>query len=431
MRTRQEILRFSPSLRNLFFGLWHIFIFCLTLYAAFVIPLDVISEAHAFVQPRAFYGLLSLVYTLDIFIFLLDIKSNDRHVFVSYDIVQGYLRGWILLDILAAFPFFLFPLPGWFSLFRLLKLVKLEYLLSLIRSALIAHASKLILLSILFWLCIVAHGLSCGWLFVRGFDYDMPAMDNYIAALYWSIATITTVGYGDITAVTSTERLYTIFTMLVGYTLFAYMIGSIASLLSKSSPAKEQYHINLEKLSNAIHYADLPVDLQRKIIAYYRYIYTHNLGYDEASFIEDLPQSLKKEVSFHFRREVMEHVSIFQGADDAFFREIALHIKLHIMLPGEYVFKKGDRGENMYLISRGKVEILLEEGEEDKIVLTEGDFFGEIALFKDIPRTASVRAATYCDLYVLSRTIFDRALHRYPHIREVIEKMVNERAQHV
>ena len=70
-------------------------------------------------------------------------------------------------------------------------------------------------------------------------------------------------------------------------------------------------------------------------------------------------------------------------------------------------------GGEMYLICRGEVEVLDTQGQGAGHA-GEGDYFGEISLLLDQPRTASVRAKTLCDLFVLSKTDFERVLKDYP-----------------
>jgi voltage-gated potassium channel len=77
----------------------------------------------------------------------------------------------------------------------------------------------------------------------------------------------------------------------------------------------------------------------------------------------------------------------------------------------------------MYFISRGRVEVIAADGSTLLNTISEGDFFGEIALLFSQPRTASVRAVDYCDLYTLDKDTFDRVLTHYPafaaHIRDM------------
>src|SRR3954465_16057228 len=72
---------------------------------------------------------------------------------------------------------------------------------------------------------------------------------------------------------------------------------------------------------------------------------------------------------------------------------------------GEYVFREGDLGTEMYIINEGKVEILNEVGGEEQLlaVLEKGDFFGEMSVLEDLPRAATARAAP--DVRLLQLTV--------------------------
>ena len=81
---------------------------------------------------------------------------------------------------------------------------------------------------------------------------------------------------------------------------------------------------------------------------------------------------------------------------------------------GQTIFRQGEPGADMFFISRGHCEVIGPDGRSVVATLREGDFFGEIALLEHRPRTASVRAATYCDLYRLDKESFDRVIERFP-----------------
>lgn len=85
---------------------------------------------------------------------------------------------------------------------------------------------------------------------------------------------------------------------------------------------------------------------------------------------------------------------------------------------GESVFREGDLGTEMYIIQDGKVEVLRRIGHEDRqvAVLERGDFFGEMALLEELPRTATVRALTDVRLLRINGATFDQMLQDNPEI---------------
>jgi CRP-like cAMP-binding protein len=81
------------------------------------------------------------------------------------------------------------------------------------------------------------------------------------------------------------------------------------------------------------------------------------------------------------------------------------------------VIRKGEIGRELYLISRGEVEVI--DGSGNVVAtLGEGNFFGEISLLTSAPRTATVRAKAYCDLFVLDKSEFTRVLRDRPQFRQ-------------
>ena len=82
---------------------------------------------------------------------------------------------------------------------------------------------------------------------------------------------------------------------------------------------------------------------------------------------------------------------------------------------GKTIFKDGDRGDKFYLILSGEVRIskhILGIGEEALAVLQEGDYFGEMALLDEAPRSADATADKTCTLSVITRRDFEELLSR-------------------
>lgn len=92
---------------------------------------------------------------------------------------------------------------------------------------------------------------------------------------------------------------------------------------------------------------------------------------------------------------------------------------------GTAVIRQGERGDRFYLIDEGQVEIRINE----QLVRTEGpgEGFGEIALLRDVPRTASVVARGEVSLYALGRDVFLSAIAGHPEGRRATEGLVDER----
>ncbi len=79
---------------------------------------------------------------------------------------------------------------------------------------------------------------------------------------------------------------------------------------------------------------------------------------------------------------------------------------------GDIIFSEGEIGTEMFIIQSGTVELLKEIGGETRVLATleKGDFFGEMSVLEDLPRTASARAKTEVELVRINGATFDAML---------------------
>ncbi|HBL25214.1 MAG TPA: hypothetical protein DD490_00080 [Acidobacteria bacterium] len=85
---------------------------------------------------------------------------------------------------------------------------------------------------------------------------------------------------------------------------------------------------------------------------------------------------------------------------------------------GEYIFREGDLGTEMYIIHEGKIEILNKVGGKEMplAILEKGDFFGEMSILEDMPRAATARALTPAKVVEINGSTFDEMLHDNPEV---------------
>jgi len=96
---------------------------------------------------------------------------------------------------------------------------------------------------------------------------------------------------------------------------------------------------------------------------------------------------------------------------------------------GAFLFREGDLGTEMFILQEGQVEILKSVGgvDEQLAVLDKGDFFGEMSLLEDLPRTASARAVTDCKVIRINGATFDQMLRTKPEIAVRIMRKLSRR----
>ena len=124
--------------------------------------------------------------------------------------------------------------------------------------------------------------------------------------------------------------------------------------------------------------------------------------------------------------DILEQSPLFRNASRLLLNSAIMALHPVAVGPGVTIVKKGDMADEMYLICRGEVEVLDDAGNVIS-TLQDGEFFGEIGLLMSIPRTATVKTKTLCDLFVLHRNDFVRILSEHPPFADVIARVARER----
>merc|ERR1712232_210852 len=123
------------------------------------------------------------------------------------------------------------------------------------------------------------HWMACGMKLVdSGFlrfyqDVGGSATREYLAALYWAMTTLTTVGYGDITPSSDAERAYTMLAMVVGGSFYGYIVGTITSMVSINDLNSSAYWERMDLIQAWMDHHRLPADMRRLLRRYFeRYL---------------------------------------------------------------------------------------------------------------------------------------------------------------
>jgi CPA1 family monovalent cation:H+ antiporter len=118
--------------------------------------------------------------------------------------------------------------------------------------------------------------------------------------------------------------------------------------------------------------------------------------------------------------ELIGNFELLSGLNAAERKALAHRFRPRLLVPGEIVIRKGDRGTEMFLISSGAVEVVLPD---KRARLGSGEFFGEMALLEDRPRQADVVALAYCRVLVLSAAEFRRFQLEFPDAKAEIDRV--------
>lgn len=286
------------------------------------------------------------------------------------------IRPYMLIDLLAIVPFYLsvlFPADlrvlRVLRLFRFLKLARYSPAMHTLVRVLVNERRSLLgaLLLVLGALLFASTGI---YLLERHAQPDK--FGSIPESAWWAMATLSTVGYGDIVPITPLGKIFGVVVMITGLCMFALPIAIISTGFAQEVSRRD-------------------------------FVVTWSL---------------------------MSRIPLFAELDATHVAELMGYVAAHTYPPHWEVIHAGTPGTAMYFISSGRIRVV---GPTTEAELGTGDFFGEVALLEGGNYEVSFRTASHCRLLKINREDFDRLAAANPaiadHIRRVAEARKRARSE--
>ncbi|XP_048782735.1 potassium voltage-gated channel subfamily H member 4 isoform X5 [Lagopus muta] len=438
---------------SIFKALWDWLILLATFYVAVTVPYNVCFTSTEDSLSAARSTIVSDIAVE--MLFILDIILNFRTTYVSHSgqvvyephsICIHYVATWFFVDLIAALPFdllYIFNVTVT-SLVHLLKTVRLLRLLRLLQKLdRYSQYSAMVLTLLMSVFALLAHWMACiwyvigrkemesndpltwdiGWLHELGKRLEAPYINNsaggpsirsaYIASLYFTLSSLTSVGFGNVCANTDAEKIFSICTMLIGALMHAVVFGNVTAIIQRMYSRRSLYHTRMKDLKDFIRVHRLPQQLKQRMLEYFQTTWSVNNGIDANELLRDFPDELRADVAMHLNKDILQ-LPIFETASRGCLRSLSLHIKTSFCAPGEYLLRQGDALQADYFVCSGSLEVL-----RDSVVLAilgKGDLIGADLAGRDpvIKTNADVKALTYCDLQYIGLRGLREVLRLYP-----------------
>jgi hyperpolarization activated cyclic nucleotide-gated potassium channel 1 len=258
---------------------------------------------------------------------------------------------------------------------------------------------------------------------------DAEVGTQYLHSIYWAFATLTTVGYGDITAYTELEMIFAILWMLFGAGFYSYTIGSLSSFLA-SIDYRET--ILREKLNAANSFATetgITAEVKKKVVNLVKQnAAKRGLISDKYTLFDELPKALMYEVALSMHNGIVSELSFFTKRDISFVVFVIPKLLPVCFLDSEYIYHSGELASDAFLISKGRVN-LVNENEICYKSFLRGSFIGEVELVLKTSRLDSVQACRETECLKMSKQSFFSVLSEFPTIGRELTAVAKERAQ--
>lgn len=173
-------------------------------------------------------------------------------------------------------------------------------------------------------------------------------------------------GYGDVVPVSSAERRFVIMCTFIGNLAFAYMIGKMTAMAARVDAAGQMYQSKMDEVvscttaaitdvvSDSVLFQNefmrhhmLPKALRSRIRSYYETFWAHGVYFNEKSILSELSFSLRKDVDFYLKREIINSVPFFKDADPNFVAELISRLDLKHCQADETLIQAGEVGYDL------------------------------------------------------------------------------------
>ncbi|KAK9729885.1 DDE superfamily endonuclease [Popillia japonica] len=305
---------------GMFKSCWDWLILIATFYVAVVVPYNASFFDNDDKRPSVVVDVIVEA------LFFIDIVLNFRTTYVNKkgevvsdwrSISLNYLKTWFIVDLLAALPFdLLYALYGGektvssfanhnIHLIKLTRLLRLARLLQKIDRY--AQYSAMILTLLMLSFTLMAHWLACIWYVIADQEkakqtsidsnWDLGWIHNladrlklnvsvvsytdlYVTALYFTCSSLTSVGFGNVSANTTSEKIFSICTMLIGALMHAVVFGNVTAIIQRMYSRRSLYQIKWRDLKDFLTLHQIPKELKQRMQDYFQTMWSLNHGID-------------------------------------------------------------------------------------------------------------------------------------------------------
>lgn len=352
-----------------------------------------------------------------------------------------YLRSpGFVLDVLALPPFSLLPVRAvgasiaFLEIHKFIRVRRLPQLISNLDNIYARYFVLLKLAKVLGVTLLLSHFVACAR-FSFGYDthhdnhwlpevpeHDLSNAHKYLMSLFWAFGLLTGLFEGELPH-SNVQFAFTICVALGGFSLFTYLCATFFTLSKCESGDSETAEARVNQFQHILAFHRVPEKLQEQAVEYLKRYYTQAEANDrEAARL--LCPSVASDIQIELLQDTVARIPVFDGCDTHFIQAVTSLLEL-ISCPARFVlFRTGDHGDAMYVINSGVLYTVVNGVKVRE--LRKGSFFGEVAVFAKLPRSATMMTTTYSTLYRLSRFHVDKLLEGYPRYARLIAHTVDQ-----
>ncbi|NXN27872.1 KCNH1 protein, partial [Nycticryphes semicollaris] len=241
-----------------------------------------------------------------------------------------------------------------------------------------------------------------------------PSKDSvYISSLYFTMTSLTSVGFGNIAPTTDGEKIFAVAMMMIGSLLYATIFGNVTTIFQQMYANTNRYHEMLNSVRDFLKLYQVPKGLSERVMDYIVSTWSMSRGIDTEKVLQICPKDMRADICVHLNRKVFKEHPAFRLASDGCLRALAMEFQTVHCAPGDLIYHAGESVDSLCFVVSGSLEVI--QDDEVVAILGKGDVFGDV-FWKEstlAQSCANVRALTYCDLHVIKRDALQKVLEFY------------------
>lgn len=321
------------------------------------------------------------------------------------------------------------------SIFKFWKLIDAQLVFFRIEE----HSTKIkkiLLIKAIIFFFLTFHIISCVWIHIGILNQSSsswihfhglagtPDYFIYVSSLYYNMATILSIGYGDIYPISVNEKLYVCFLMLISTQIYSLIISWISSVIYDISKKDELFSRNKEILKDIIAEHKIAKPLEKQLKLSLSFI-EKNYVKDKHYLLDSLPDRLKNFLYKKIYENRIGELYFFKGTSEEFKMHCTPRIQSVILKKGEVLISKGDIFTELYMVNKGTLNFYLGSIFNNYRInsIGSGYHFGDVNMYLNESSEYTIKSARHStEIFTLKKSFYSELKINFPDIVESIIK---------
>ncbi|KAG8385292.1 hypothetical protein BUALT_Bualt03G0026800 [Buddleja alternifolia] len=428
---------------------WEMFLVLLVIYSAWISPFEFAFLSYKRDALFVIDNIVNSFFAIDIVLtFFVAYLDSESYLLIDdpRKIAIRYLSTWFIFDVCSTVPFqslsLLFTDHNGGLGFKLLSMLRLWRLRRV--SSLFARLEKDIRFNYFWTRCTKLVSVTLFAVHCAGcFNYmiadrypnpertwigavypnfkQLSLWDRYVTAMYWSIVTLTTTGYGDLHAENPREMLFDIFYMLFNLGLTAYLIGNMTNLVVHWTSRTRNFRDTVRAASEFAKRNQLPHNIEDQILSHLCLRFKAE-GLKQHETLNGLPKAIRSSIAHYLFYPIVQNVHLFHGVSEDFLFQLVPEMEAEYYPPKEDVILQNEAPTETYILVSGAVDFIAKINGQEQIVgkASIGEMFGEIGVLCGKPQPFGVRTTEVSQILRLNKTTFLDILRANPEDERIV-----------